>query len=385
MDPLIGTVLDGRFRIARELGEGAMGVVYRAERVGEPGAAAVKVLNEDCSAQPDLRERFEREARALFGLSHPHILDVQDFGMTPDHRPYLVMELLEGQTLEEMVEGSILPPEQALALGRQVLEGLAFAHSQGVLHRDLKTENVFVSRRGDGTYHAKLLDFGLVKFVDDERWGLGRKLTVMGSVMGSPAYMSPEQATGGQVDARADVYSAGVVLYELVTGRWPFEHESRSEMMRAHLLEPPPPVAGAREGLECRPELEQLIHKALAKDADERFTDAREMLAALDAIPAPAAWLRVEAGRRAPLAGGALPAFSDPGLAPAALAPAGPPYASAPQPPIGIPPLPPLAPIAPVRPSSMSRGLALALVLGLTLTCGLFVAGVAVALMLVRG
>ncbi|MCA9606882.1 MAG: serine/threonine protein kinase [Myxococcales bacterium] len=343
MDPLIGVELDGRFRLLDELGEGAMGKVYRAQRLTEAGFAAIKVLNEDCSAQPDLRERFEREARALFGLSHPHILDVQDYGLTPDGRPYLVMELLEGQSLEDMVENAVLPPEQALALGRQVIEGLAFAHAQGVLHRDLKSENVFVTRRPDGTYHAKLLDFGLVKFMDDERWGLGRKLTIAGSVMGSPAYMSPEQATGGQVDARADVYSAGVVLYELVTGRWPFEYESRSDMLRAHLIEPPPAIAGAREGLACRPELEAIVRKALAKDADDRFADAREMLTALDAIPPPAAWLDVQAGQRAPLAGGALPAFSDPGfqIPPAAQAPI-------PAPPAASPMAPAVSPMAPM-------------------------------------
>lgn len=379
MDAMIGVELDSRFRLLDELGEGAMGKVYRAQRLTEPGFAAVKVLNEDCSAQPDLRERFEREARALFGLQHPHILDVQDYGLTPDHRPYLVMELLEGQTLEDMVESSILPPEQALALGRQVIEGLAYAHSHGVLHRDLKTENVFVSRRPDGTYHAKLLDFGLVKFMDDERWGLGRKLTVAGSVMGSPAYMSPEQATGGRVDARADVYSAGVVLYELVTGRWPFEYESRSDMLRAHLIEPPPAITGVREGLECRPELEAIVKKALAKDADDRFTDARDMLAALDAIPQPAAWLRVEAGQRAPLAGGALPAFSDPGfeVPVAAQAPLHAP-AAAPM------PLAPLAAPIPPSPPPQSRNATMILIVALAALAALVCAG-GVAAMIVLG
>jgi serine/threonine-protein kinase len=137
---------------------------------------------------------------------------VQDYGVIDGRQPYLVMELLDGQSLESMVESNTLDLPAALDLGRQILEGLAFAHSQGVLHRDLKTENIFVTRLPDGQLHAKLLDFGLVKFVDDDRWGQGRKLTVAGSVMGSPAYMSPEQGTGGSMDARSDVYSAGVVL-----------------------------------------------------------------------------------------------------------------------------------------------------------------------------
>ncbi len=291
MDPLIGVELDGRYRLHSEVGEGAMGRVYRAERLDGSGRVAVKVLNEDCSEQPDLRERFEREARALFGLSHPHILDVQDFGVAPNGQPYLVMELLEGKSLDEMVDEQLLAPEAAVAVGRQLLEGLAFAHAQGVLHRDLKTENIFVVQRPDGGLHAKLLDFGLVKFVDDERWGEGRKLTVAGSVMGSPAYMSPEQGTGGVMDARSDVYSAGVVLFELLTGRWPFEAESRVEMLKAHLLEPVPSLSAARPELQYAPALDQVIQKAMEKDADHRWLDASQMLAALDAIAGPVAWL----------------------------------------------------------------------------------------------
>lgn len=303
MDPLIGVELDARYRLLTDVGEGAMGRVYRAERMDGSGLVAVKVLNEDCSEQPDLRERFEREARALFGLSHPHILDVQDFGMTPTAQPYLVMELLEGKSLDEMVDEQLLDPKAAVEVGRQLLTGLAFAHSQGVLHRDLKTENVFVVRRPDGSLHAKLLDFGLVKFVDDERWGEGRKLTVAGSVMGSPAYMSPEQGTGGTMDARSDVYSAGVVLFELLTGHWPFEAESRVEMLKAHLLEPVPNLSKFRPELNYQPGLDDVIRKAMEKDAELRWPDAQQMLDAIDALPQPLAWLGGAPAAAAPPAG----------------------------------------------------------------------------------
>ncbi|MEQ9649564.1 MAG: serine/threonine-protein kinase [Sandaracinaceae bacterium] len=316
MDPLIGTELDGRYRLLEAIGEGAMGRVYRAERMDGTGQVAVKVLNEDCTREPDLRERFEREARALFGLTHPNILDVQDYGVIGGQQPYLVMEMLEGQSLDELVDERTLDPAVALDLGRQVLAGLAYAHGLGVLHRDLKTENVFVVQTPDGRYYAKLLDFGLVKFVDDERWGEGRKLTVAGSVMGSPAYMSPEQGTGGQMDARSDVYSAGVVLYELLTGNWPFVADSRVEMLKAHLLEPVPALAAGREGLVARPELDALLRTSMAKEMGERFADAGQMLAALDAIPAPAARLQSVVPAQAPA--GSLP---PPPMAQAAVAP----------------------------------------------------------------
>jgi len=301
-DPLLGAVLDGGYRVLEKLGRGGMGTVYRAEARHPDGTThhvAVKVLLDELLADAAQRERFEREARALFGLEHPNILAVHDFGFL-EGSPYLVMELLDGQSLGEYAEEHPPDPETALTIARQILAGLAYAHAQGALHRDLKTENVFVARMADGSLVAKLLDFGLVKFVDDDRWGSGRVLTTFGEVFGTPAYMSPEQCTGAPVDARADVYSMGVVLYELLTGRWPFMAESRGEMLRAHLMEPPPPLAEARHGLRARPELEGLVQTALAKDKGDRFADAGAMLAALDAVPRPAAFVTAETPSVAP-------------------------------------------------------------------------------------
>jgi serine/threonine-protein kinase len=392
MDPLIGIELDGRYRLVALLGEGAMGRVYRADRLDGTGQVAVKVLNEDCTEQVDLRERFEREARALFGLQHPHILDVQDYGVINGRQPYLVMELLEGQSLDEMVDAETLDPPTALEIARQLLVGLAHAHGQGVLHRDLKTENIFVVRLPEGGLRAKLLDFGLVKFVDDERWGEGRKLTVAGSVMGSPAYMSPEQGTGGPMNARSDVYSAGVVLYELVTGNWPFEAESRVEMLKSHLLDPVPPFSQGRSDLKVRPELDALLQRAMAKEPAARFADAREMLAALEAIPQPAAWLEAPPAQPA----GSLPvhaAFPSGALPPAGPAhgviaayvePAPPAaYAPLPAPPLHAAPLQPALVAAPVAsPSARNKlpfilaGIAVAAFCGL----GMLVAVLAVLL-----
>lgn len=287
-DKLLGRVLDGKYRLDEKLGAGAMGAVYRAtESNGQP--CAVKVMAHEAVADPALRERFEREARALFALRHPNVLEVRDFGVD-NGLPYLVMELLKGRTLEDMVVEHTPDPATGIELAKDVLRGLAFAHEKGVLHRDLKTENVFCQWDGQ-RWRAKLLDFGLVKFQDEDKWGSSKKLTMQGSVFGSPAYMSPEQATGTPMTARSDVYSAGVVLYEMVTGAWPFEAENQVEMLRMHLMQAPPPMESKREALHVKPELAAIVQRAMAKKPDQRYADAREMLAALEAIPPPAAWI----------------------------------------------------------------------------------------------
>ncbi|MAC27439.1 MAG: hypothetical protein CMN31_03980 [Sandaracinus sp.] len=287
---LIGAVIDGQYRILDLVGEGGMGAVFRAQQQ-DGSYCAIKVLHDELTDDPALKERFEREARALFGLQHPNILGVFDYGVV-NGMPYLAMELLEGQSLSDLIEDSPPDPELALDLALQVLEGLAFAHRSGVLHRDLKTENVFVARDAAGRPVAKLLDFGLVKFVDDERWGSSKKLTVQGSVFGTPAYMAPEQCAGAPVDTRGDVYSAGVILFELFTGIWPFMEESRIAMFQAHLTKPPPRIGDVYEGeLVFRNQLEEVVQKALAKMADQRFQNADEMLAALKAVPRPVAQL----------------------------------------------------------------------------------------------
>lgn len=287
-DKLLGRILDGKYRLEEKLGAGAMGAVYRAtESNGQP--CAVKVMAHEAVADPALRERFEREARALFALRHPNVLEVRDFGID-NGLPFLVMELLKGRTLEDMVVEHTPDPATGIELAKDVLRGLAFAHEKGVLHRDLKTENVFCQWDGQ-RWRAKLLDFGLVKFQDEDKWGSSRKLTMQGSVFGSPAYMSPEQATGTPMTARSDVYSAGVVLYEMITGAWPFEAESQVDMLRMHLMQAPPPMESKREALHVKPELTEIVRRALAKKPAERYADAREMLAALEAIPPPAAWI----------------------------------------------------------------------------------------------
>ncbi|MFT5354164.1 MAG: serine/threonine protein kinase [Polyangiales bacterium] len=282
---LIGAHIDGRYVLESLLGEGGMGAVYRATDLETQGAVAIKVLLEELEDQPDIRERFEREARALFGLSHPNILAVHDFGLV-DGRPYLVMDLLEGGTLDALVEESPVSLADARPLFRDLLEGLAFAHAQGAVHRDLKSENVHVGTKENPK--VIILDFGLVKFTDDERWGSGHKLTMMGSVFGTPAYMSPEQCTGAQTDARSDVYAAGVILFEMLTGEWPFMKETRLEMFKAQLMETPPNVSDYLD--QPAPGLDEYIARCLEKLPSKRFADAGEMLAALpDGTALPAA------------------------------------------------------------------------------------------------
>ncbi|MCA9604844.1 MAG: serine/threonine protein kinase, partial [Myxococcales bacterium] len=197
-------------------------------------------------------------------------------------RTFIAMELLEGQTLEERLEESPIEPLEALKVYQPILEALAVAHEQDVVHRDLKPANVFLEKDGG----VKLLDFGLAKMLSiDETSSEDGTLTRKGRIVGTPAYMAPEQITGVFIDVRADVYALGVMLYELLADRRPFLYERRSELLRAHLLEPVKPITEAREGLWVHDELAALIERSLHKDAGKRFKNAREMLDALRALP----------------------------------------------------------------------------------------------------
>ncbi|MEZ4257110.1 MAG: serine/threonine-protein kinase [Polyangiales bacterium] len=280
-DPNIGTVIKDRYRITGTIGKGAMSSIYRAEPVDGGAPVAVKLLHDHVLEREGQRERFEREAQALFALEHPRILRVHDHGLV-GNVPFLVTELLEGRTLDALLQQKLPEPAVGIELACQVLEGLAFAHANGILHRDLKTENIFVTEAPDGSLSAKLLDFGLVKFFDDERWsGFGHQLTATGDIFGSPAYMSPEQALGAKLDPRSDLYSMGIVLYEILTGRWPFMEENQARMMHAHVSEKPPRLAEASPGRSFPDGIEPFMQKTLAKAREERFENADAMRAAL--------------------------------------------------------------------------------------------------------
>ncbi|MFK7987739.1 MAG: protein kinase [Sandaracinaceae bacterium] len=288
---LVGRVLDGRFRVKSLLGVGGIGRVYRAEHVGLGRHVALKVLLEHYACVPELQRRFEREAAALSALRHPHIVTITDFVATPDVT-FLVMELVEGPDLDQVLESG-LAPEDALTIFAQILSCLAYAHERGVIHRDLKPQNVLITDLPGGHKHAVVLDFGLAKFLDPG--GKHANLTQTGLIVGTPAYMAPEQASGGRSDARSDVYAMGILLFELLTGRLPFDGE-QSDVLRQHLLKPPPTLSSLAAQATVAEDLEGFIARALAKSPGDRFRDAAAMLEAFQALP-PSPFLSADAAR----------------------------------------------------------------------------------------
>ncbi len=277
----VGDVLDNRYRIEAVIGTGGMGRVYRAEHTGIGRPVAIKVLHAELSSR-EASERFKREAKASGRLDHPNIVAVSDFGVVERGPCYLVMEALEGESLGARLERERrIPWAQAVSIVRELLQGLRHAHDRGVVHRDIKPDNVFLASK-EGEVVVKILDFGIAKLYagspDDPA------STRAGLTVGTPAYLSPEQAVGGEIKPASDLYSTSIVLFEMITGRTPFEDPDPLAMLGAHVSRPPPRMTEVAPGLELPGGLEEIVQRGLAKSSSERFASAADYLAALDSI-----------------------------------------------------------------------------------------------------
>jgi serine/threonine-protein kinase len=291
-DPMIGRVLDGRYHIRARLGQGGVGAVYEGEHVQIKKTVAVKVLHPLYASTEEFRKRFEREARAASRLSHPACVQVMDFGrvekVVPSDEqligtPYLVMEFVRGQVLiDRLIEGPRVEPAEAVAIARDLLAALRHAHGLGIVHRDVKPANVMlVEAEHETSSRVKLLDFGLAKELLNE--ATTEALTQAGMVFGTPGYLSPEQAAGRKVDARTDLYSLGVVLFEMCCARRLFDRQDPLDAVRDHLNTPPPDPRSLNPGISQT--LAKTILKALEKDPDKRYRTAEEFAQALAECP----------------------------------------------------------------------------------------------------
>jgi serine/threonine-protein kinase len=270
-DPLIDTLFDGRYRIVRKLGAGGMANVYLAEDQELGRRVAIKILNDRHANDDQFVERFRREAKNAAALSHPNIVSIYDRGEA-EGTYYIAMEYLDGRSLKELIVGrGPAPVNVAVEYARQILSALRFAHRHGIVHRDIKPHNVLVDREG----RVKVTDFGIARAGTSQ-------MTETGSIVGTAQYLSPEQARGGEVDQRSDLYSLGVVLYELLTGEAPFEGDTPVEIAMRHLSTVPEPPSALRPDLPR--ELDLVVMRALAKDPEDRYQSAEEMDADLERV-----------------------------------------------------------------------------------------------------
>ena len=293
LDDLEGRVIAERYRLVRKIGEGGMATVWEAEHMTLGSSVAVKLMRHGAQQSRQARERFLREARMSAQVRHRNVVEIQDFGVTPDGIPFLVMELLRGETLAQLLQrdGSLTQAEAARTMSL-VLRGLLAVHEKGIIHRDLKPQNVFIVEDPDGRY-PKLLDFGVCRSAAIE--GDAKNLTLEGTIVGTLEYMSPEQARGKKdVDARTDVYAAGVILYEALTGRLPYESKFKGDLLVKVVSEEPVPVLDRDPTI--APPIAAVVMKAIAKAREDRHETAREMRDALFVAARAGGFANVESG-----------------------------------------------------------------------------------------
>jgi len=280
-----GTEIAGRYRILGLIGEGGMGTVYRAEHLFIHKVFALKVLHARLVGQPHMAARFEREAVAAARIEHPNVVPARDFGRLPDGTFFLVLEFVNGRSLASEVKAGAIETKRALSIMRGVVAGVRAAHERGIIHRDLKPENIMLVDRYGTPDFVKLLDFGIARIDSAEKnqTQVEQRLTVAGTMLGTPEYMSPEQIIGRPVDARSDLYSLGVIFFQILTGRCPFAGNVAT-VLQQHIAAETPELTPAV--VSENPRLAQIVRMLLAKSPDNRFQSARELAAALDEVAA---------------------------------------------------------------------------------------------------